>query len=119
MMETVKTKLTRSDLMWAIRKHEAQIVGSQAYLNGLIEPDKSQFQALLDQDQKCIDSMAGDPTVILAETEKFIAEEEVMPLDQNFSGEQADFYFRRRLLVGKHARAGAILTRYQLFVSSD
>lgn len=114
----IKTQLTQNDLKWAIGKHEAQIGGSQAYLNGLEEPHRSQFQSLLDQDQKCIDAMTGNPAVILAETEKFIAEEEKMPLDQNFSEDQSAFYFNRRLLIKNHARAGAILMRYQLSTES-
>lgn len=118
-METVKRQLTKKDLEWAVGKHGAQILGSQAYLNSLEEPHKSQFKALLDQDQASIDSMTGDPAVILAETEKFIEEEQNMPLDQNFSGHQASFYFKRRLLIGKHPRAGAILMRYQLSVNNN
>lgn len=119
-METItSTQLTEKDLKWAIGKHEAQIGGSQAYLNSLQEPDKSTFQKMLDQDQKCIDSMTGDPKAILLETEKFIAEEEKMPIDQNFSSEQLQFYFNRRLLIINHPRAGAILMRYQLSVNNN
>lgn len=113
-MESVKTQLTQKDLKWAIGKHKLQIWGSQAYLNSLEEPHKSQFQSLLDRDQASIDSMSGDPNVILAETEKFIDEEEKMPFDQNFSRDQSMFYFNRRLLIRNHKRAGAMLMRYQL-----
>lgn len=114
-MENVKTQLSKKDLEWAIGKHEAQIFGSQAYLNSLQEPYKSIFQKMLDGDQECIDSMTGDSTVILAETEEFIEEEEKMSIDQNFSPDQANFYFKRRLLIRNHPRAGAIYTRYQLY----
>ena len=113
-MEITKSKLSQKDLERAIGKHEAQIGGSQNYLNGLVEPYKSQFKSLLDQDQKCIDAMSGDPAVILAETENFIAEEQTMPLDQNLSDEQRDFYFKRRFLIINHPRAEAIYMRYQL-----
>lgn len=118
-MEKTTSQLTEKDLKWAIGKHEAQIYGSQAYLNGLEEPYKSQFKALLDRDQKCIDAMSGDPAAILAETEKFITEEENMPLDQNFTKEQRGFYFDRRMLIRNHPRAEAVFVRYQLSISNN